>query len=256
MSRKNFTVATAEDGKTTLVKIEKTNVPTGKVVTLEDKKKRREEREKQYRNFRISALKRRAKRMGIPDDKVPELIEKLNKQMDEPKTYLILVMYSRNDDKMISETLANNKINCLFKSDSHAYFEGDAKLLALLRELMPGSAKIHPYAKKADPVLEYAPPEKTVHKRVPKMERKKAATAAKKARKNSKIQAHFDRKEHAKQSKELRNKKKRAEMKTQKLFEKRAKKASFKKTLTVAHKAVKNTTESLKKASTNVKKAA
>ena len=241
MSRKNFTVATAEDGKTTLVKIEKTNVPTGKVTTLEDKKKRREAREQEYRNFRINALKRRAKRMNIPEDEIPKLVEKLKKQLDEPKNYTILVMYNPNDDKMITEMLTNNNLKYLFKSDSHLYIEGDATVLATIRELMPKSAKIHPYTKKAKPILEYTPPNKTVKsKHYSKAERKALAAKAKKLRKKKNIES-------------FKNRVKR----TGKLVAKKIKQERIKsRKATTVRLTNKKASESPKKASTGLKKAA
>ena len=79
MSRKNFTVATTEDGKTTLTKIDKT--PTGKVKTMKKKEELQKAREEQYKNFRINALKRRAKRMGLNDEQTAAKVEELKKQI-------------------------------------------------------------------------------------------------------------------------------------------------------------------------------
>ena len=81
MSRKNFTVATTEDGKTTLTKIDKT--PTGKVKTMKNKEELQKAREEQYKNFRINALKRRAKRMGLNDEQTAAKIEELKKQIEK-----------------------------------------------------------------------------------------------------------------------------------------------------------------------------
>ena len=196
MSRKNFKVDTAQEGQTPktenkhqfvykkLNTVEKTNVPTGKVVTLEDKKKRREAREKQYRDFRIAALKRRAKRMKLTEEQTQQAVEKLIAQLDAPKQYNILLMYTQKPLKgMVEEIVANNKIKYLMKSDEHMYIEGDAAMLATLRELMPAGVTIHPYAKKMAAVLPAKDPPTHAKKPSSKAEKKSAAAKAKKLRK-------------------------------------------------------------------------
>ena len=67
MSKKNFKVATTENGKTpkqntsktdhifATTKITKDKTPMGKVKTMKDKEALRKEREEQYKNFRINA---------------------------------------------------------------------------------------------------------------------------------------------------------------------------------------------------------
>ena len=200
MARKNFTVATAEDGKTTLVKIEKeTKVPTGKVITLEDKKKRKEEREKQYQDFRVSALKRRAKRMGLSEEETKAAVEKLIEQIKEPKTYYILLMYSKNISKLVEESVLNSKLKWLFKSDVHMYIEGDADVLATIREIAPEGTQIHPYVKKKHPILknEGKIPDKKKPKPKTKAEKKTAAKNAKLKRKKERIEAFKNRKQSA-----------------------------------------------------------
>lgn len=199
MSRKKFEVETANNGQTptqdkkhafvykTLNVVEKTNVPTGKVVTLEDKKKRKEAREKQYRDFRIAALKRRAKRMHIPEENIQELVEKLCEQLEAPTNYLILLMYNKNNAKIVEETMLNNKIEWKMKSDSHMYIEGDSELLGKIRELAPDGTKIHPHVKKHPPILKSKEPPKDRAKTLTKAVKKKAASEAKNARKQANI---------------------------------------------------------------------
>ena len=95
MSRKNFKVDTAANGQTAKQDIkhafgvvEKTNVPTGKVKSIED---RRKAREQSYKDFRVNALKRRAKRMGLTKEQTEEKIQLLLKQMEESATYNMIV---------------------------------------------------------------------------------------------------------------------------------------------------------------------
>ena len=179
-------------------------MPTGKVVTLEDKKKRREAREKQYRDFRINALIRRAERMGLSKEETNAAVEKLREQLDAPKQYNILLMYMNSImDKdgnriplkgMVEEIIANNKINYLMKSDEHMYIEGDATVLATLRTIMPPGVTIHPYAKKMPSVLPTKdPPQgtKTIHSKAAK---KAAAAKAKANRKANNMKAFLQRK--------------------------------------------------------------
>ena len=91
MSKKNFKVATTENGKTpkqdtkhvfATANVKKDKTPTGKVKTMKDKEELRKAREEQYKNFRVNALKRRAKRMGLSDEqtevKIKELISQIN----------------------------------------------------------------------------------------------------------------------------------------------------------------------------------
>lgn len=216
MSRKNFKVDTAQKGQTAkttdkhpfvykkLNTVEKSNVPTGKVTTLEDKKKRREEREKQYRDFRIAALKRRAARMKLTEEETQQAVEKLIAQLDAPKQYTILVMYDKSiRDKdgnrvplkpMVEEIIKNSDLKYLMKGDSHMYFEGNAAMLASIRELMPPGVDIHPYAKKMPPVIPAKDPPKvtkTIHSKAAK---KAAAAKAKANRKASNIKAFLNRK--------------------------------------------------------------
>ena len=249
MSRKNFKVATDENNQTTLVKIEKeTKVPTGKVTTIEDKKKRKEARELAYKNFRIAALKRRATRMGLSEEDTKKAIEQLTKQLEEPNNYMILLLFNPNNKAMIVEQLKNNNIEQLISSNSHMYVEGDAAVLAKIRELVPEGTKIYPYVKKKPAILPVEDPPKARKKPLSKAEKKSAAKNAKTSRKEKAIEAHLNHKEHAKQRKEAYNKKKRKEIKAQKLFKKRVEKVQKKK--------AKIAQMSNKKASTGLKKAA
>ena len=233
MSRNKFKVETANNGQTPkneikhpfiykeLNTVEKTNVPTGKVKTAEDTKRRRQERENKYKNFRINALLRRAARLNLPEEKVQELVEKLREQLDAPKLYIILIMYNKNNAKMIEEIMLNNNIGWLMKSNEHMYVEGDMEFLNKIRELMPEGTKIHPYTKKLPPILKPTEPPKCRTKTLTKAAKKKAASEAKKARKQALIEQHLNHKEHAKIRKAEHNKKKRTEEKHKKLFEKK-----------------------------------
>lgn len=193
MSRKNFQVATDDKGQTTLVKIEKTNVPTGKVITLEDKKKRKEAREEAYRSFRIAALERRAARMGLTEEEISKAKEKLIAQLNEPNNYMILLLYSgtiRDSNgkmnpigPMVEQAVLNNNLKWVMKSNSHMYIEGDASVLATIREIMPMGVKIHPYVKKKPVILPKEEPPKVMKIGHSKADRKAAAAKAKLARK-------------------------------------------------------------------------
>ena len=229
MSRKNFKVATAENGETTLVKIDKT--PTGKVKTLKDKEQIRKEREEQYKNFRIGALKRRAKRMGLTDEQTEVKVKELITQMDTPNSYIVLVLFNPNDQNLVKEALKNEGLVWKMMSNSHFFIDADQETLGTLREIMPPSAKIHPYVKKVKKPKNRA----SIHA---------AAKAAKKARKAAKIAACKNRKGNAGKAY--------AKMRKQiKLL--KAKKG--RKATTVQLKPKKSST-SLKKASTDLKKAA
>jgi hypothetical protein len=242
MSRKNFKVATAEDGKTTLVKIDKT--PTGKVKTIKDKETIRKEREEQYKNFRINALKRRAKRMQMPDDQIEEKVKELIAQMETPNSYNVLVLFNPNDKSMVTEALNNEGLVWKMMSNSHFFIDADQETLGTLREIMPPSAKIHPHVKKKPAVLPVEDPPKKEKKPKNRASIRAAAKAAKKARKAAKIAACKNRKKstgkaYAKMRKQI------ALLKAKK----------ERKATTVLLKSKKGST-ALKKTSTNLKKAA
>ena len=131
----------------------KSKVPTGKVTLLKESETRKKTREEQYRNFRINALKRRCKRMGFDDEKTAQYVEALKKQLDAPKEYSILVMFSSKDSAMMKEALTNAGINYKYRGDTYYSIDGDQNVLAKIREIAPPGAKIHPYAKKMESVL-------------------------------------------------------------------------------------------------------
>ena len=153
--KNNTTVETAQ-------KSQATTKNTGKVKTLANATERRKAREEQFRNFRINALKRRCKRMGFDEAKTNEYVEKLNKQMDEPKQYDILITFNNADFNLLKEAVAKANINynILVAGNSKARVSygymslvGDQNVLAKMREIAPPSAKIHPYAKKMESVI-------------------------------------------------------------------------------------------------------
>lgn len=151
MSRKNYKVATASDGKTTLTKIDKT--PTGKVKTIKDRDKIRKEREEQYKNFRLGALERRAKRMGLSEQEIKKKKEELLNQLDTPNSYDVLVLFSAKDYNLVKEALKNEGLVYKMMSNSHVWMVADQETLKTIREIMPPSAKIHPYVKKKPTIL-------------------------------------------------------------------------------------------------------
>ena len=191
MSRKNFKVATAENGKTPKSDIKhifKKNdkTPVGKVKTKETADERRKKREEDYKNFRVNALKRRMKRMNIPEEEQSKYVEKLIAQLEAPHTYSIQVLFStgQKDKKQLStlarEAILNNKIDCKILTDKWAYIIGDANVLDKVREILKGLARIYPYVIKAEPIL----PVKEKKEKKPSNNSKTVAAKAKKARKD------------------------------------------------------------------------
>ena len=158
MNRKNFKVATAENGQTTLVKIDKT--PTGTVKTVKDKETIKKEREEQYKNFRIAALKRRAARMKMPQEQIDQAVEDLIAQLETPNSYNVLILFNKKDSELVRQALLNEGLTWNVISDSHVMLVADQETLATLRSIMPPSAKIHPYCKKKPPILPVENPPK------------------------------------------------------------------------------------------------
>ena len=223
---KNNTVDTAQKGQTTT----KNNISTGKVKTLANATERRKAREEQFRNFRINALKRRCKRYGFDDAKTAEYIAKLEEQMKAPKEYNILIMLNAKDTAMMNESLAKEKIDYKYRGDTYFSLDGDQNILAKLREIAPPSAKIYPYAKKMESVI---PKEEREVIKKPSNNTAEKKAAAKAARKSANIQR-------------CKGRHKRKTL---------AERKKMRKATTVRLKGKKGST-GLKKASTNLKKAA
>ena len=160
---KNTQVETTQMSQAT----NKNNIPTGKVKTIENANARRKAREEQYRNFRINALRRRCKRMGMEDEKIEEYVKKLIEQLNAPKEYSILVMINIEDGPVMKEALANAGIKYKYHGDTYFSIDGNQNVLAKIREIAPKSAKIYPYAKKMESVLKdiERPPQEKKHTR-------------------------------------------------------------------------------------------
>lgn len=166
MSRKNFKVDTATNGQTAkqdtkhIFVVEKTNVPTGKVKTAEDREKRRKAREEQYKTFRVNALKRRAKRMKLSEEDTEAKVKELLTQLDTPNSYDVILFFNPSNADLVRSALQNEGITwkimgCNHKeeSDGFALVDADQETLGTLRAILPPGTKIHPYVKKKKPVL-------------------------------------------------------------------------------------------------------
>ena len=240
MSKNNKKVETAQESQTTQ-KVYKT--PTGKIVTLEEKKKRREAREQEYQNFRINALRRRAKRMKMSEEDTNKAVEALKKQLDTPNNYNILLFFNPNNANLVKEALSKEGIvwkimgyNPHKESDGYMYIaDADQEVLATIREIVPPGTKIHPYVKKKPSIL---PTTASNEQKKPSKNSKNTAAKTKKDRKEKKKSYFLDRKNH-------------------KRLGKAAAKASKKKSLLELKKKRKATTVQLKsnKRSTGSKKA-
>lgn len=244
MSRKNFKVATTEDGKTTMTKIDKT--PTGKVKIKKAAEERRKAREESYKAFRINALTRRCKRMKISEEDTKKYVEKLIAQLEAPHMYAIHVLFKtgQKEKKQLSslarEAILNSKIEYKILTKDWAYIIGDSTVLAKLREILPTLATIHPYVMKAEPILPVTQPSE---KKKSNNSKDKAAEA-KAARKMKKVSYNTNR---ARRSKTL------------SIGAKRKRLAELKKSrkATISHAVHKKPSVSLKKASKdNIKQAA
>ena len=263
MSKKNFKVETANNGQTpkqdtkhkfATSNIVKDKTPTGKVKTLKDKEALKKEREEQYKNFRINALKRRAKRMGLNEEQTKVKVEELVKQLNSSNDYDILIMFNPNDFNMVKQALMNEDIAWKLLVSSYSFLIGDDELLADLRKILPPSAKIYPHVKRKPPILPVEKPRVRGAKKRTKAEKKAVAAAAKKARKAAKnLKTKEARRQQAvMKHKEESNKASRKAKKAKMLFDKRCKKVTQK-----AQKADGGTTVHLKskKGSTASKKA-
>ena len=185
--KNNTSVDTAQKGQATT----KNNIPTGKVKTLANATERRKAREEQFRNFRIGALRRRCKRMGFDEAKTEEYVKKLIEQLNAPKEYDILIMFNSKEGPMMRQALYNAKIKYKFHADTYFFVQGDQNILAKIREIASRRAKIYPYAKKMQSVIDEAP---VVKKKKPTNNTVEKRKAAKDARKKENIRKFLNRK--------------------------------------------------------------
>lgn len=257
MSKKNFKVAT-DNGQTpkqdtkhifATVNVKKDKTPTGKVKTLKDKEALKKEREEQYKNFRIGALKRRAKRMGLTEEQTKVKVEELIKQIDTPNQYLVLVMFNPDDKDMNTQALKNEGIVWKMQGSNYFYIEADQDTLGTIRSIMTPGSKIYPYVKKKPPILPVMEKSGRGKKTKTKAQKKAAAKAAKKARK-----AAMDIKKR--EGKEYMKFRKRCNMAALSKAQKAAMKAERKAAGTTTQKKAKKVSMASKKASTGIKKAA
>lgn len=274
MSKKNFKVATTENGKTpkqntsktdhifATTKITKDKTPTGKVKTMKDKEALRKEHEEQYKNFRINALKRRAKRMGLSDEQTEVKIKELISQIESPNQYHVLIWYNPADFDMMKQALKNEDLVVDMMTTTYLFITADTDTLATIRSIAPPSAKIYPYVKRKPPILPSSEPSGRGKKTRTKAEKKNLAAAAKKARKAAKNLKSKDarRQQAIMKHKEESNKAARKAKKAKMLFDKRCKKSSKKaykkQSGTTVSLVNKKPSESFKKASKSVKQAA
>lgn len=206
MSRKNFQVAT-DKGQTptqdtkhvfATVNAKKDKTPTGKVKTLKDKDALKKQREEDYINFRVNALKRRAKRMGLTEEQTKVKVEELLKQIKEPNNYMILIMFNPDNTAMLNEMLKNEGLAYAIQGRGYMWIEGEQDVLDIVRGFDIPGAKIHPYVKKKPPIIPLHDFEKSdgktrinangkrvSMKKRTKAEKKALAKAAKKARKDA-----------------------------------------------------------------------
>lgn len=237
MSKKN--VETPKNGQDTK---KKDKTPTGKVINKETRDAIRKEREEKYKNNRISAFRRRCKRMKISEEDTEKYVEKLVAQLEAPHQYAIHVLFGKDISKLAREAILNAKIECKFLTNDWAYIIGDNSVLAKLREIMPGYATVIPHVLKAEPIL----PAKAEHTpKKPSNNNKNVAAKAKSTRKTNKIAYFKDRKNHHR-GKSLAKTKKRLSL----LEKKKSRKAKV-----VQVNAKKGSTSS-KKTSTGLKQAA
>ena len=182
----NTKVATAKEGKT----------PTGKVKTLAARNARREAAEQEYINFRVNALKRRCKRMGVSEEEEKKLIEQLMIDIKTPKKYSIHILFRSGQkyevDKegkkhgiafstLATEAIKNSKIEYKILTSAWALIEGGKEVLDKLREILAGWAIIHPYEikpKPPKPKSEKKPTNNTPKAKKAAKERRKFANVA------------------------------------------------------------------------------
>ena len=265
MSKKNFKVETAANGQTpkqdikhkfTTANITKDKTPTGKVKTLKDKEAVKAAREEQYKNFRIAALTRRAKRMGLSEEQIKVKVAELEEQLKAPANYNVLIWYDPKDYDMMKESIKNEDMAVDIMTSTYLFITVDSEGLGTLRSIAPPTAKIYPHVKRKPNVLPTEKPRVRGAKKHTKAEKKALATAAKKARKALNRQKGHNVKSEAKARLEKFMRDRKASNAARKAAKKASKTAVKKTSGTTIPKMTVKRQVSLKKASTSVKKAA
>ena len=193
----------------------KTNIPSGKVVTMAEKEAKRKAREEQYKNFRIAALKRRCTRLKMSEEETKKCIDKLIEQLNTLNNYNILLLFAPKYYNLIKEAFNNNKIVCKMLTETYAWIDGDSKLLAKIREIVPEKTKIHPYVAKKPSVI-------------PKEKGKKSTNNTSEIKKKAKLKRKEKNKLHAKRRKKGRGKQYAKRAKIMRLAKKETAKKSYK----------------------------
>lgn len=156
------------------------------------KEARRKAREEQEKNRRINSLMRRCARRGISEEDTKKYVEKLVEQLNTPKKYAIHVLFDVGQKdktslaKLAKEAILNNKIQYKILTDSWSLIEGDEKVLAKLREILPMMAKIYPFAIKPEailPKIEHTP-KKPTNNKIPGCSKLPAGSGKSKAKAN------------------------------------------------------------------------
>ena len=198
MSRKNFKVDTANNGQTPKqdkahqFTVEKKVTPVDKEKVEKDRENRRKAREEQYKTFRVNALKRRAKRMGLTEEQTKEKVDQLLKQLEEPATYNILVTYHISDKNLLVQALKKEDIVWKImvdpnrrSHDAYCIIEADIDVLDYLRGLNIPTMKIYPHVKRKPsviPATESKPKSTYVAKNTDKSKTPKGIRNAKRAK--------------------------------------------------------------------------
>lgn len=234
----------------------KYKIPNGKVVTLEEREKHRKAQEEEYKNFRIKALRRRAKRQGLSDEDTEKAVKALQSQLDCPNDYNVLLLFNPNNIDMIREALKKEGLVWKILSGNYCYLEADQDTLATIRSIVTPDTKVHPYVKKKPPILPAKEQPKSSKKPRTKAEKKALAKAAKKARKALNRNKGHNVKSEAKVRLEEFMRKWKADKVERKGFKKSSHKAVKKAAGTVVHLSRKKPSASPKTASMSLKQAA
>lgn len=140
---------------------------------------RREERENKYHELRINSLRRKCKTLKLSEEDTEKYVKQLEEELAKPKQYSILMLFPKDNKEPIIKSVTDNKIKYKVIGNEYGWLDGDERILAKLREIMPEHTRIFPYAKK----LQYVGPTKIEQKKVSSntMSRKQKSKAKKAA---------------------------------------------------------------------------
>lgn len=156
-ARKEARNARKQTEKDMLNGVKHTKNSTPVKTTLEERKKRQEERRKIAYNRHIASIRRRCSRMHLSDIQTNAVIEKAKEQWDKAKSYNIIILCDSFESKRtkLLDIIKKHSIKAACITNCTAFLNVVPKVAVdEIREILP-NATVYQYAEKTDLFKEY-----------------------------------------------------------------------------------------------------